>query len=301
MNWLDIMEKQRRDEYDEQAMEKHREWESLANNHAERKEFVRKGYDPDMLNEFCFYPPELWGKLIQWFRLCASQEEEEMNKKIMRAGILNVRMDPDAMLGSEDPTEADVWIEGRFLLERFYQAAEEWQDREPALDKVSFGLNLLSGGFLVRNDKDFETREEARTLVFLPPEENEESAKYEEEEPEDQGEPDLWNLFEHEEPCGNPEDGYWITAPNGETHLYPKPDPLFYAMLRDDVHLIGHDRYGNTLHPNDPQFQYELQQSELEEIRRHERMIQDMDEQEQEYNDACEMAFLHGGKPEDYL
>ena len=104
-----------------------------------------------------------------------------------------------------------------------------------------------------------------------------------------------------EDECGNPEDGYWITAPNGETHLYPVPNPRFYLQLKEGIYLPGCDRYGNKLHPRDSQVIYELEQKREREERWHERMIRDMDAEEERYNEAEEMAFLHGGKPEDYL
>ena len=75
MSWLDFMDTQERDEYDEKALEKYREWNTMACNDVVREVFIGKRYDPDMLNEFCFYPMEMWDRLIQWSKQYDSPEQ----------------------------------------------------------------------------------------------------------------------------------------------------------------------------------------------------------------------------------
>ena len=209
-----------------------------------------------------------------------------------------------------DPCYPNVWMQGNALTGAYHEAVNDWMDNSPTFDEVSFGLNSFSNAIVIRNDKDFEVQENARTMTFIPSDQADflDEEQYEDEEDDMSEEEEMIPLdeflarmdAEYEEEMrsrGNPVDGYEITAPNGETHIYPIPNPSFIAQLKAGINLPGCDRYGNKLHPNDPKVRYEQEKREQEERDLEMQML----EEEDEYNNACEMAFIHGGDPEDYL
>lgn len=99
-----------------------------------------------------------------------------------------------------------------------------------------------------------------------------------------------------DEPQGNPYDGYWITTPYGEEHLYPVPNPDFSRRYKACYKITGCDQYGNRLHPNDPSMQEEARRKREEE----ERIFMEM-ENERMLEEAEAMAECYGGRPEDYM
>ena len=67
MNWRERMDVHvDKDAIDEKALEKFAEWVSMSEGDFTREDCIRKGYDPEILNEFCFYPFKYWGRLIEW-------------------------------------------------------------------------------------------------------------------------------------------------------------------------------------------------------------------------------------------
>lgn len=305
MNWSNLMKTLKKDDLDKQAIVKHNEWVTLRINNAPREEIVSQGYDPDILNEFCFYPVNEWDRLIKWAKEYYGEEEDPFDLRILRAGLLLCGIDPELTAFIEDPCLPNTWSEGKFLMDAYNHAAYQWQDNAPRFDEVSFGVNSFSGVTTVRNDKDYGYSEEARTLTLFPA--NEEPVPHEEEalsfaeEPEEGISLDemlaQMDAQYEEEMRGNPTDGYVITAPNGETHIYPTPNPRFTFQLKQGVNLLGCDRYGNKLHPNDPKVQEERAKREREE----QELQMQMFEEEERYNDAVFKAGMYGGKPEDYL
>ena len=98
MNWRELMDTDiDRDEVDEKALECFNEWVQLWENEAPREEFIKKSLDPDMINEFCYYPIEYWGRLIEW----AKEHDEMMDMpyeyRIVRASYLMTKVDPDIL------------------------------------------------------------------------------------------------------------------------------------------------------------------------------------------------------------
>ena len=60
----------------------------MVNSDAEREVFVKKGLDPDFMNEFCFYPIEHWDRLIQWAKnYYAEQEAPNYRDRLKRATL----------------------------------------------------------------------------------------------------------------------------------------------------------------------------------------------------------------------
>ena len=318
MGWKEFLGPRGKDEYDNQAIEIYNDWVHMINSDAEREVFVKKGLDPDFMNEFCFYPIEHWDRLIQWAKnYYAEQEAPNYRDRLKRATLLRIGVDPEFMESVNDPCYPNVWMQGNALTGAYHEAVNDWMDNSPTFDEVSFGLNSFSNAIVIRNDKDFEVQENARTMTFIPSDQADflDEEQYEDEEDDlIDGEDDLPDEeemipldeflarmdAEYEEEMrsrGNPVDGYEITAPNGETHIYPIPNPSFIAQLKAGINLPGCDRYGNKLHPNDPKVRYEQEKREQEERDLEMQML----EEEDEYNNACEMAFIHGGDPEDYL
>lgn len=314
MGWKEFLGPREKDEYDNQAIGIYNDWVQMINSDAEREVFVKKGLDPDFMNEFCFYSIEHWDRLIQWAKnYYAEQEAPDYRDRLKRATLLRIGVDPEFMESVNDPCYPNVWMQGNALTGAYHEAVNDWMDNSPTFDEVSFGLNSFSNAIVIRNDKDFEVQENARTMTFIPSDQADfadflDEEQYEDEEDDMPEEEEMIPLdeflarldAEYEEEMqsrGNPVDGYEITAPNGETHIYPIPNPSFIAQLKAGINLPGCDRYGNKLHPNDPKVRYEQEKREQEERDLEMQML----EEEDEYNNACEMAFIHGGDPEDYL
>lgn len=55
MGWKEFLGPRGKEEYDNQAIEIYNEWVQMINSNVEREWFVKKGLDPDFMNEFCFY------------------------------------------------------------------------------------------------------------------------------------------------------------------------------------------------------------------------------------------------------
>lgn len=309
MGWKEFLGPRGKDEYDNQAIEIYNDWVYMINSDVEREVFVKKGLDPDFMNEFCFYPIEHWDRLIQWAKnYYAEQEAPNYRDRLKRATLLRIGVDPEFMESVNDPCYPNVWMQGNALTGAYHEAVNDWMDNSPTFDEVSFGLNSFSNAIVIRNDKDFEVQENARTMTFIPSDQADfmDEEQYEDEEDDMSEEEEMIPLDEflaqmdaqyEEEMRGNPTDGYVITAPNGETHIYPTPNPRFAFQLKQGVNLLGCDRYGNKLHPNDPKVQEERAQREREE----QELQMQMFEEEERYNDAVFKAGMYGGKPEDYL
>ena len=91
MNWRERMDVHvDRDAIDEKALEKFNEWVSMAEGDCPREECIAKGYDPEILNEFCFYPLKYWGRLIDWANEEAEDEFEPSYPQHYSNGYLHV-------------------------------------------------------------------------------------------------------------------------------------------------------------------------------------------------------------------
>lgn len=96
MNWRERMDVHvDKDTIDEKALEKFAEWVSMSEGDFTREDCIRKGYDPEILNEFCFYPLKYWGRLIEW----ATEEAEDPYEpsyqfKMIRASYILSKVDP---------------------------------------------------------------------------------------------------------------------------------------------------------------------------------------------------------------
>lgn len=113
MNWRELMDTDiDRDEVDGKALECFNEWVQLWENEAPREEFIKKSLDPDMINEFCYYPIEYWGRLIEW----AKEHDEMMDMpyeyRIVRASYLMTKVDPDIIHFANDPSQVNPEYQG---------------------------------------------------------------------------------------------------------------------------------------------------------------------------------------------
>ena len=83
-----------KDAIDEKALEKFNEWVSMAEGDFTREDCINKGYDPEILNEFCFYPLRHWGRLIEWANEEEDPYEPSYQFKMMRASYILSKVDP---------------------------------------------------------------------------------------------------------------------------------------------------------------------------------------------------------------
>ena len=169
MGWKEFLGPREKDEYDNQAIGIYNDWVQMINSDAEREVFVKKGLDPDFMNEFCFYSIEHWDRLIQWAKnYYAEQEAPNYRDRLKRATLLRIGVDPEFLESVNDPCYPNVWMQGNALTGAYHEAVNDWMDNSPTFDEVSFGLNSFSNAIVIRNDKDFEVQENARTMTFIP-------------------------------------------------------------------------------------------------------------------------------------
>lgn len=166
MNWRERMDVHvDRDDIDEKALEKFNEWVSMAEGDFTREDCILKGYDPEILNEFCFYPLKYWGRLIEW----ATEEEEDPYEpsyqyKIIRASYLLTKVDPSIIQFTEhesriDPNhngpvfvkqyeEVEISPESKMLMRKL-NGMESWLNQLNALDE---GWNFSDEEMAEMND-----------------------------------------------------------------------------------------------------------------------------------------------------
>lgn len=113
MNWRELMNTDvELDEIDNKALEKFNEWVSMAEGDFTREDCIRKSYDPEMLNEFCFYPMKYWGRLIQWAEDFYDEYEPSYQFKMIRASYLLTKVDPSMIQFAEHESMLDPNYQG---------------------------------------------------------------------------------------------------------------------------------------------------------------------------------------------
>lgn len=113
MNWREFMSTNTDlDEIDHKALEKFNEWVSMAEGDFTREDCIRKGYDPDILNEYCFYPLKYWGRLIQWSEDFDDEYEPSYQYKMIRASYLLTKVDPSIIQFVQHENQLDPEHQG---------------------------------------------------------------------------------------------------------------------------------------------------------------------------------------------
>ena len=148
MTWRERMDVHvDKDAIDEQALEKFNEWVSMAEGDFTREDCIRKGYDPELLNEFCFYPLKYWGRLIEW----ATEEEEDPYEpsyqfKMIRASYILTQVDPSIVQFANRKEDLDPNHQGpSFALQvEEHELSEEEEKLIRRLNSMESALKQLN-------------------------------------------------------------------------------------------------------------------------------------------------------------
>lgn len=186
MEWSEYIRNANRDEADECAVDSYNEYVKLMNDETVlRLDIINQGFDPEVVNEFCFYPIDKWDRLIYWAKTFYSDEEISFAEKINRATLLKYRIDPAEIecvdgetftkrqqdlqedIESEEVKRIPVteWWTGSVIKDTYNSVLKACQDNTLTMDDVSFKFNSIVSGVVARNDKDNENNAPVRKTV----------------------------------------------------------------------------------------------------------------------------------------
>ena len=66
MKWEELIQRIALDDEDREAYGRYQAWVQQQQFKTDRNLYIENWYDPDIVNEFCYYPVSSWDKLIQW-------------------------------------------------------------------------------------------------------------------------------------------------------------------------------------------------------------------------------------------
>lgn len=147
MSWIEYVQTIEAYDVDVEAVNKYNESCALANNNAGRTEFLQRGYDPDCVNEFCYYPIEEWGTLIQW-ATNEYDDEGAYKVRLLRASLILAGLDPDVVDYVQNPTSSNVIHEGQILMDIYKHWSKE-NGVNYSFEQVRFGFNSFSGAITI--------------------------------------------------------------------------------------------------------------------------------------------------------
>jgi len=263
MSWYEeITKKVNLTEDDSSALKKHDMWQELVNKEASVEEFIQQMVDPDIDNEFCYYNIEDWDKLIRRAKEDPTDSEQMAFKfRLLRASLVCLGIDPETA-GINNKPEMNITEE---MMNDPQWLAEHPEEAQMFRDMEA----LMSDGLEDANEQyktevvqpEYIQKQEAPVIFDFEPSNKENNS------------------------VADPliESGYIHTDPEGNTHVYIDPNPQFFAQLKDNINILGCDRYGNKLSPHDPLYRQQLENKKAseEEIQNECFRIQDeLDEQQ---------------------
>lgn len=150
MNWRELMDSDvELDAVDHKALEKFNEWVQMAEGNCTREDCIRKSYDPEMLNEFCFYPMKYWGRLIAWAEDFYDEYEPSYQFKMIRASYLLTKVDPSIIQFADHESMLNPEYEGPV----FVKQVEE-MEISPEGEKLIHRLNSMESVLQELNNFD---------------------------------------------------------------------------------------------------------------------------------------------------
>lgn len=160
MQWTEYIGQINRDEIDNDAIKRYSFWRSqivatatACDSMERRKMICCYNLDPDILNEFCFYLPQYWDRLINWAKMFYNENDYSYEKKLQRAIIVMGGVDPDIIPDEDVPR---LWWNGGELEELHKSALEDWNDYSVPFENLVFAFNRFSGVLLmeVKDDRN---------------------------------------------------------------------------------------------------------------------------------------------------
>lgn len=179
MQWTEYIQQINRDEIDNNAIERYSFWRSqitdLTGDSMERRKMIcLYSLDPDILNEFCFYMPQYWDRLINWAKMFYKENDFSYEKKLQRAIMIMYGTDPDIIPNEDIP---HLWWKGDVFEELHKRAMKKWNDYSILFENVLFTFNRVSGAIsILANDEsgriytltpaDFEYPPDLKAIIF---------------------------------------------------------------------------------------------------------------------------------------
>lgn len=146
MNWRELIDTDiELDEVDNRAIHNFNEWAGMYENGVTREDFIRKSYDPDILNEFCYYPMEHWGRLIEWAKDFYDKEDISYQYRMIRAAYLLTHVDPSMIQFADTAEELDPEYPGPYFVKQMdtAQMADDMTAEEYNMGNIQSALNEL--------------------------------------------------------------------------------------------------------------------------------------------------------------
>lgn len=179
MQWIEYIGQINRDEIDNNAIERYSFWRSqimdiTGDSIGRRKMVCLYSLDPDIANEFCFYMPQYWDRLINRAKMFESANDFSYEKKLQRAIMIMYGTDPDIIPDEDVP---HLWWNGGVFKDLHTYAMKKWDDYSIPFDNVAFAFNRVSGAISMRvNDgsgrtyqltpTDFECLPDLKAIIF---------------------------------------------------------------------------------------------------------------------------------------
>jgi hypothetical protein len=174
MQWTEYIQQINRDEIDNDAIERYSFWRSQivatanACDSMERRKMISfYRLDPDILNEFCFYMPQYWDRLINWAKMFYKENDFSYEKKLQRAIMIIYGTDPDIIPDEDVPC---LWWNGGEFEELHKSAMEYWNDYSVPFENLVFSFDRFSGTLLmeVKDDRNRGYQTTPADFVFPP-------------------------------------------------------------------------------------------------------------------------------------
>ena len=164
MNWLELMRSGiQLDQVDRDALACYEEVKEFLQQEHTHEEVTTCGFDPDMVNEFCYYPPTEWDRLIGWAKKYYGDENDAplpYTARMFRAVLFENHLDAENLDAMQNQTPH---IYSGDMLLGFHQAFASQVDDPPSFEETNFQF-LTDGGVTL-----FDAREQAEEVAEAAP------------------------------------------------------------------------------------------------------------------------------------
>lgn len=283
MKWEELIQRIALDDEDREAYGRYQAWVQQQQFKTDRNLYIENWYDPDIVNEFCYYPVSSWDKLIQWAKEYYGEEEGySYEERMIRASMILVGIDPEVARFVGNPEESNMIYSGRYLLEQHEIWARNMGANASNFSDTQFRFNSFTNTISLRNPAlAFRPSTNPVQQVASPIQ-----APVQETFVDDESE---WLPMDDEEDFAEEYDE------EGSTMLFIEDDDAMTCSIEDMV--SGRVTYQELI---DDQLRREdtglrPKESSYDRIQR-----EMMAHEEQLRKDADDLASMHGGDPEDW-
>ena len=140
MFWEEYITNTQQDEVDKEAFRHYIVWSDCIDAQATREEYIANNVDPDVANEFCYYTPDNWDRLIRWHKEVPGFEEGAeagMVEKMLRAAMIGSGIDPQYLA---DKDAMMIHLPGSMLMENYHNLRSSGC-AVPPFEEITFAIN----------------------------------------------------------------------------------------------------------------------------------------------------------------